>query len=399
MKFINTLVTFVSLFTSSCMGIEVIGDPTGTDSRKSESHTLTIDVPDGTSGGDLLVLVGSVTEGLLPKDLGGGWEQRASCFKKDNGLPCKSFDEDYTESYDLGQAIYTKEAESNDSSFTFTFDGDLSIPDRGGEHKTWLTLVTLRGAATSDPIRTWKSKGKDDFKWNKFPSIDVKTGDMVLLSMSFDDGYGHPGYVKKNDHFKAPSNFERIAAYVYKDETNMIYAREWPREESTGDMRTRGSNSKKIDKSKDALISLAVKPSGGGGGGTSPTPNPPEKGSCALKTAHDTYINFHSNKDIVDQTTSIGTSEKFELIEKDDYVVVHSPYRNRYLRFGRDRSEVNQQTRIGGWEKFEIIGSLSGTFSLKNKKFQTYLRADRNKNIVDQQTFIGAWEKFKCVPV
>lgn len=395
MKFINTLVTFASLFTSSCMGIEVIGS-IGTASDYSAEHTLTIKVPEKTEDGDLLVLVGSVTEGLLPEDIGHGFKPRASCFKRGKGSSCKSFHEDYGGSYDLGQVIYTKKAESGVESFTFTFGEDLAKPGKPDLHKTLLTLVTLHGASTSDPIRTWESDGLDDSNKSNFPSIDVVKGDMVLLSMSFDDGYDKPGYIDEDKDFLAPSNFERIGTFVYKDETNMVYAREWPTSGSTGDMQTKGGGG---SKHKDVLISLAVKPSGEGEGDEGDKPDSSVKGSCALMTAHGTYISFDSSRDIVDQATSIGILEKFELIEKDDYVAVYSPHRDTYMRFGRDRSEVSQQPYIGGWEKFEIVGSLSDTFSLYNKKFETYLQADRDMSIVDQQTRIGGWGKFTCVPV
>jgi len=127
---------------------------------------------------------------------------------------------------------------------------------------------------------------------------------------------------------------------------------------------------------------------------------PPEPVLCAIKTVHNTYLRFQSNQDIVDQQTSIGSHEKFEIVQGDGYVGIKSLAHDTYLRFQKDRSVVDQQTFIGGWEKFEIVGSLEGTFSIRNKKWGTYLRADKNnRNIVDQQTYIGGWEKFQCVPI
>ena len=198
---------------------------------------LVIQVPDGTQPGDLLVMFLHRTDDYLPWTLPEPWERKAWCFKENNHYNCAqecsqvrpgtgaqgetycwyfpnpgtwgnappAYGAGYVRARDLAQAVFVREVTSVSSTDTTTGGtrggrlGAGSSPTRHGDHvvrvdfgglssnPAWITLVTLRGANNTDPVRDWAATGADMSVDSIFPSVTGYANDVILLSQSFDD--------------------------------------------------------------------------------------------------------------------------------------------------------------------------------------------------------------------
>jgi len=222
-----------------------------------DGQDISIDVPPGTQAGDLYILILHRTDDYLPLKVD-GWDRAAECFKTDNADDCAyaSTCENWADDYfcqqfntgsgqDLAQSIFYKPAGSNEPS-SYTFDLNSS----GGGHPGWIILTTLRGANSNDPVREWAGVGNDGSSDSKFPSVNGETGDMLMLSQSYDD------FVSESA-FTAPDGMEYWGYVGNSDETGFLYGELLTSSGETGVRTTNGSGS--YD-NKDALVSLTIKP-------------------------------------------------------------------------------------------------------------------------------------------
>lgn len=226
----------------------------------SDGQGLSIARPSGSKAGDLLVLVLHRTDDDLPVKVS-GWTRAAECFKHDNGYQCstaadctawhdsaKNFCRTFAgglQGHDLAQSVFYKKAGSSEpSSYKF----NLNLDSTG--HPGWAILTALRGAATTNPIRDWATKGCDNNVDSVFPSVYGVKGDMVLLSQSFDD------YVQQSV-FGAPPGASTFGYVGKSDETGFLYGKTLTSTGETGTMKTSGAGASSC---KDALVSLTIKP-------------------------------------------------------------------------------------------------------------------------------------------
>lgn len=225
----------------------------------SNGQNMDIARPSGSQSGDLLVLVLHRTDDDLPLFVD-GWTRAAECYKRDNGYNCVTYEDceswhngdfcayfgDYGRSgHDLAQSIFYKRAGANEpSSYSF----DLNVDSNG--HPGWAILTALRGANTSDPIRDWANEGCDGNSDSLFPSVYGVSGDMVLLSQSFDDAVA-------KSKFGAPSGTTNFGYVSKSDEAGFLFGGVLTSTGETGKMKTSGDGASSC---KDALVSLTIKP-------------------------------------------------------------------------------------------------------------------------------------------
>ena len=214
-----------------------------------------LDMPKQAKKGDLLLLFLSRTDDLLPLTIK-GWEYAASCFKSNNGQTqcwekkdCIKQTKEYCTEFpkgrgkDLATIVYYKTYNENDPS---KFRYDLS-----GNHKAgWGFLLAVNGIADhSDPIRDKNTASKDDSRNSIFPTVDGKEGDLLLLSMAFDD-------TAEESDFLPPIGTDLVNFVNGRDEAGYLYSKELTRNGATGKLKTRGKGG---PEKKDALISLVLK--------------------------------------------------------------------------------------------------------------------------------------------
>jgi len=223
-----------------------------------DGQDINIDLPTGSTAGDLLILALHRTDDDLPLFVD-GWTRAAECFKSDNGFPCATeknctrwHNDNYCRKFgfrgsghDLAQSIFYKTVDTNETS-TYTFN--LNRGSSG--HPGWILLTTLRGADTTSPIRDWSHKGCDGDPDSLFPSIYGEAGDMILLSQSFDD-------FEPIFKFQAPRGTTSFGYVGNSDETGYLFGGTLTSTGETGIMETRGRGAADC---KDALISLTIKP-------------------------------------------------------------------------------------------------------------------------------------------
>jgi len=248
------------------LGSTRVYDPNG--------QNLLINRPHQSRAGDLLVLVLHRTDDVLPLVVP-GWERAAECYKQDNGFDCATAtdcdtwfsDGRFCRSFgdkgggrDLAQVVLYRFVAYNEP---WSYEFDLNRDTSG--HPGWAILAAIRGADLSNPIRDWSHRGCDRTTASEFPSVYGETGDLVLLSQSFDDP-------ASADAFLAPIGTELlgyvtgerdyVSAYdhntpLHNDETGFLFGGTLDRTGHTGPMRTEGPGGPKC---KDALVSLTIRP-------------------------------------------------------------------------------------------------------------------------------------------
>lgn len=227
----------------------------------ADGQDLSVGVPAGTQNGDLMVLVLHRTDDVLPLHVD-GWTRVAECYKRDNGYDCSTEDDctsfandDFCSLFgdegqggrDLAQSVFFRVAGSSEPT---SYQFDLNIDSDG--HPGWAILTTLRGAATTDPVRSWAHTGCDSDADSVFPSVLGEAGDYVLLSQSFDDAI-------EQSKFGAPSGTSLLGYVSDSDEAGFLFGGLLSSSGQTGAMETVGDGGPNC---KDALVSLTVKPAG-----------------------------------------------------------------------------------------------------------------------------------------
>ena len=231
----------------------------------SSNNRLRIDVPPLAKNGDLLVLFLSRTDDYLPMQMD-NWKSVAQCFKTDNGdkrcminADCKrnfSWDEKkyrYCSRFssggtgqDLATSVFTREMD-NQAPNQFVFE-------LKGKHPSWAILMAVRGVNPEDPVRSFTTASCDKEKQSVFPSVDGNKGDLLLLSMAFDD-------TTTRNKFQTPSGTSMLDFVAGNDEAGVIYGKTLTANGPTGKQKTRGDGASAC---KDALISMVMQ--GGSGG-------------------------------------------------------------------------------------------------------------------------------------
>ena len=225
----------------------------------SGSGNLGLPRPDSRPG-DLLVLQMSRTDDYNPLKLD-GWNYGASCFKSSNGQNecftrsdcvewrdsdkqyCRRFRNDSASGngHDLAQTIFWKRVGSNEQdSYSWSLLND---------HAAWAIMVSLRGANTSDPIRASAGESDDGNPDSLFPSTTGRKGDMLLLSMCFDDR-------TDASDFNPPDGTRSFGFERGSDEAGYIFGKILDRDGETGELKTHGKGG---SDAKDALISFTIR--------------------------------------------------------------------------------------------------------------------------------------------
>jgi len=220
----------------------------------SDKGKFAINTPKKAKDGDLLLLFLSRTDNPLPHSIN-GWDLAASCLKSNNSQQhcqqvqdCETLQDNYCvdtdnsgskKGEDLATVVFYKTFDENDTQFNF---------DLKGSKPAWAVLVSVRGANNTDPIGSIATEASDDSKDSVFPSVDANAGDLLLLSMAFDD-------TADINAFAAPHGFQTIAWVAGNDEAGSIYAQIRETSGESGTLKTRG---KGASKNKDALISIVI---------------------------------------------------------------------------------------------------------------------------------------------
>lgn len=236
-------------------GIEHVGT---TESYDSNGQDVVVERPAESAEGDLLILILHRTDDDLPLFVD-GWTRVAECFKGDNGDDCGTeatctawHDDDFCAAFadagnghDLAQSVFFRVVGASEpSSYSFDLNRDTTGPPG------WAILIALRGAASTDPVRDWAGVGCDADENSVFPSVLGETGDMVLLSQSFDDAIA-------SENFTAPPGTELLGYVSESDEAGFLFGGILEASGETGDLETGGPGGPGC---KDALVSLTVVP-------------------------------------------------------------------------------------------------------------------------------------------
>jgi cytochrome c peroxidase len=233
----------------------------GSTADYDRNDKINISAPSNAAAGDLLLLFLSRTDDLLPIRLD-GWTAGASCFKTTNGQSdcheirhCTNRDGDYCLNFDggngrdLATVVFYKTLSANENR-NYSFD-------LRGSKASWAIMSAVRGANNNDPIRNVATESNDNNPDSLFPSVNGNAGDLLLMSMAFDD-------TTKQDDFRAPSGMEMHKWIAGEDEAGYVYGQKLTQTGATGSKKTQGNGG---SNAKDALISLTIKPSGNVGGG------------------------------------------------------------------------------------------------------------------------------------
>jgi hypothetical protein len=238
---------------------------TGTDQHGSPS----IRVPNGTVAGDLLLLFLHRTDdtnfwdgptqlkGRMSAWRSGGWQGPVATCAVDNG-PRGDFDCKGKEA-DLNQVLYWKKATADDLRKDGSQYEKLTV-NFPGSHPAWIIMATIRNAETSsNPVRAWTGQTTcDKILGTRFPSVSGKSGDLLLLSQSYDDGK-NTGV--DSGSFPAKSGFTRRAQILDNDEAGHLYSRLLTATGATAQYET-DAGTGSLHPCKDLAVSIVIKKAG-----------------------------------------------------------------------------------------------------------------------------------------
>ncbi len=254
--------------------IAVVATTGGTD----QGGTPTIRVPNGTESGDLLLLFlhrtddtnfwannssGNRLVDRLSPWRSGGWQGPVATCAFDNSagdFDCAG------QQNDLNQVLYWKKARADDLR-TDPNDSSRYEPltiDFPGSHAAWAIMATIRnGGASSNPVRNWAGQTRcDNIEGTRFRAVSgAKAGDLLLLSQSFDDGTGSPGYVSSSS-FTAQSPITRYRQVLDRDEAGHLYGRVLSTDGTTSVYETNGDPDRNLSSCKDIAVSIVIRRSG-----------------------------------------------------------------------------------------------------------------------------------------
>ncbi|HAP38645.1 MAG TPA: hypothetical protein DCQ94_02690 [Nitrospira sp.] len=254
--------------------VAVIATTGGTD----QGGTPTIRVPNGTRAGDLLLLFlhrtddtnfwanngsGDRLSDRLRPWRSGGWKGPVATCAFDNSagdFDCAG------QQNDLNQVLYWKKATTDDlrpDPRDSTRYEPLTI-DFPGSRPAWAIMATVRnGGASSNPVRAWAGQTRcDNVEGTRFPAVSgAKAGDLLLLSQSFDDGTGSPGYLSSSS-FTARSPITRYRQVLDRDEAGHLYGRVLTADGTTPVYETNGDPDRNLSHCKDIAVSIVIRRSG-----------------------------------------------------------------------------------------------------------------------------------------
>ena len=260
----------------SCVNIQAspsVIDSTTTYAKQdvsSSSNKISIKRPPNGKDGDLLILFLSRTDARLPKSLN-GWDIAASCLKWTNGQDqCFTMEKceqqmgggKYCEYFagkktgeDLGTVVFYRPFNGSQKSYTW---------DLPNNKAAWAILVTVRGVNRNAPVRAYTGVSNDGSIKSVFASTTGKAGDLLLLSMAFDD----PAHDSRGKRlrgafnasvvtaFEAPVTTEKVNWINGVDEAGFVYCKVLTNDGATGELTTKGPGG---PAAKDALISLVLR--------------------------------------------------------------------------------------------------------------------------------------------
>lgn len=239
----------------------------GTTTTYSENGTILIKSHPSTRKRHHLFLFLSRTNKIVPFKLGDDWTRLAECVKSDNKQQvcwrekdCIQFDEEMTDvnfqkntyceefpdgssGKDMGTVVFYRKSPKSNPQFTFNLKG---------KSPTWAILTAVRSRnldiGTNNVVRDVATESCDKSRQSRFPSTYGKKGDILLLSMAFDD------YVPKRA-FKAPEETELLGYEKGPGDCGFLYGSTIDKTGETGNVTTKGDGSNLC---KDALISLTL---------------------------------------------------------------------------------------------------------------------------------------------
>lgn len=226
----------------------------GTTSAYHPRGDINITRPGQSETDDLLFLFLSRTDEALPVKLN-GWTAVASCLKKHNNVNrCETIDNCRSEflwrgycysGADLGTVVYFRKITDYEPSYYH-----MNITAYYGR-PAWAILTAVKNAdiSSENPVRSVATTSCDKSDSSIFPSVYGKEGDLLLLSMAFDD------YASMQE-FQAPTGTTMEKYVSGHDEAGFLYSKELNSVGETGVRVTRGSGN---DYCKDVLISLVVR--------------------------------------------------------------------------------------------------------------------------------------------
>ena len=235
-------------------------------SRYSLRGNLRVPSPPHANEGDLLILLMSRSDDVLPLELD-GWTTGPSCFKEVNtgnhirecwtaedclesttsssGIKyCTRFPYNHT-GKDLATIVFHKPIAKGRETNDEIFDWDLP-----GYHPAWATLVVISSANMTDPIRSSANTACDRRAAAVFPSVRGAAGDVLLLSMAHDD----PAALVD---FQPPLGTRFVQEQHGPDEAGFVYTRRLNSTGKTPKYATRGNGTQWY--CKDALLSLVIR--------------------------------------------------------------------------------------------------------------------------------------------
>ena len=257
---------------------------------------LVWDMPRKAKEGDLLLLLLSRTDHYLPwvriwpiitmklisslaKSLEiDGWKYGASCFKNGNDQKecftrrdCKKMKDEYCQWFprgkgrDLATVIFFKTLKKG-STIRKSFKYKI-----GGFNPGWGFLLAVKGVDRSDPIRRTGITSSDNSVKSIFPSVHGKKGDLLLLSMAFDDkssksdflppaGKWYKLYIDGAENITQNcihcAGTDLVDFISGSDETGFLFSKQLSSDGKTGELKTKGKGG---SQNKDALITLVLK--------------------------------------------------------------------------------------------------------------------------------------------
>jgi hypothetical protein len=239
------------------------------------SNQVTVNIPSGTQGDDVLVAFLSRTDSYLPLTYD-GWATAASCYKTSNEQRRCAYVSDCVEAnkfkegdatycrgdpgfnknnvnlgngFDLATvALMRKRSTVSGSKITFTVRKNKPV---------WVILTALRGVRSE--VRTFTGTSCDRKIQSFFPSVRGEKGDVLLLSMAFDD-------TSTADKWTKPPGTDYLGFVRDEDEAGSLYGYQFSSSKESGILATGGAGGNGC---KDALISLVIR-----GNGSSGPPSP-----------------------------------------------------------------------------------------------------------------------------
>jgi len=231
----------------------------GSKAKYANAKTITLTSP-STNSNDMLFLWVMRSDGRTPLKQD-GWTRAAECLKQTNtqsscynAANCKkwsSWKPEYCSEWaggdngsDLSNVLFYRRADPNKSSWTIKADWHAK--------PTWVIMVAVKGSCIdmNNPIRGWKGRSSDGNKRSKFPSVEAKKNDILLLSMSHDSSVPKSAYT-------APDGMQTLAYTYGPDETGFAYGGRRQADGWTGELITNGDGG--YGTNSDDLVAVVVR--------------------------------------------------------------------------------------------------------------------------------------------